>query len=436
MHGGIPAAAPTGLEFPDSSAIRRHPLMPKFQEGFWDTSPPEPLPELRLDPHLSSEREAARHSERLRGLIHDEITAAGGLLPFDRFMELALYAPGLGYYVAGAAKFGPAGDFVTAPEVSPLYGGCIASQAVEVLQRLGGGDILEFGAGNGTLAVQVLTDLQRWESLPRRYLILEPSPDLQMRQRELIAARLPHLAGRCEWLASLPRGFRGLVLANEVLDAMPVHRFAIGHGGEPLEIFVGERDGALIEVAAPVRSVGLAAAVGAIQRSGLAQRPGYRSEVNLHLRPWFAAVGACLDAGLVLVIDYGYPASAYYQPDRSMGTLMCHWRHQAHANPFSNLGLQDIGAHVDFSAAARVAVQAGLRIAGFATQAQFLIGCGIDRLMGEATGRGVPEPDLAQAVKRLLLPAAMGERFKVLALSRGVPGPWCGFAMRDLRDRL
>jgi SAM-dependent MidA family methyltransferase len=402
--------------------------------------PTDPHADLRLDfglePEADRNSEADQHSERLCALIRAEIAAAGGLLPFSRFMELALYAPGLGYYVAGSAKFGSGGDFVTAPEISPLYGGCIASQAAEVLQRLGGGDILEFGAGNGTLAVQVLTDLQRLESLPRRYLILEPSPDLQMRQRELIAAQLPHLVERCEWLAGLPQGLRGLILANEVLDAMPVHRFAIGHNGEPLEIFVSERDGALTEVAAPVRSVGLGSAVGAIQRAGLAQRPGYRSEVNLNLRPWFAAIGACLETGLVLVIDYGYPASAYYQADRTMGTLMCHWRHRAHANPFSNLGRQDIGAHVDFSAAARAAVQAGLRIAGFATQAQFLIGCGIDRLMTEATGRGVPEPELAQAVKRLLLPATMGERFKVLALSRGVSGPWCGFAMRDLRNRL
>ena len=404
------------------------------------TAPPDPLPELRLDPHLTPDlspaQEAVRHSERLRELIRAEIAGAGGLLPFDRFMELALYAPGLGYYVAGAAKFGPSGDFITAPEISPLYGGCIANQAAEVLQRLGSADILEFGAGNGTLAVQLLTRLERMDCVPRRYLILEPSPDLQMRQRELIAARLPHYAERCEWLSGVPRGFRGLILANEVLDAMPVHRFAIGQNGEPQEIFVAERDGALTEVAAPVRSPGLGSAVGAIQRAGLAQRPGYRSEVNLHLRPWFAAVGACLDAGLMLVIDYGYPASAYYQADRSMGTLMCHWRHQAHGNPFANLGLQDIGAHVDFSAAARFAVQASLRIAGFATQAQFLIGCGIDGLMAEATAGGAPEPELAQAVKRLLLPAAMGERFKVLALSRGLAGPWCGFAMRDLRDRL
>ena len=378
---------------------------------------------------------AAQHSARLGELIRAEIAAAGGLLPFDRFMDLALYAPGLGYYVAGAAKFGAGGDFVTAPQLSPLFGGCIAVQAAEALKRLGGGDVLEFGAGDGALAVAVLTGLERLGALPGRYLILEPSPDLQERQRALLAARVPHLAGRCVWLTGLPKALRGVVLANEVLDAMPVHRFSIGAGGEPLEVCVGERDGSLTEVAAPVRSPGLTAAITALQQAGLALTPGYTSEINLRLHPWFAALGGCLDAGLVLLIDYGYPASAYYQPDRTMGTLMCHWRHQAHGDPYRHLGLQDIGAHVDFSAVAQAALAAGLAVAGFATQAQFLIGCGIDRLMADAAG-GAPDPNLVQAVKQLLLPAAMGERFKVLALTRGLAGPWCGFSMRDLRDRL
>jgi len=396
--------------------------MPAPQSTPTATPPPDPA--------------AAQHSARLGELIRAEIAAAGGLLPFDRFMDLALYAPGLGYYVAGAAKFGAGGDFVTAPQLSPLFGGCIAVQAAQALERLGGDDVLEFGAGDGALAVTVLTGLERLGALPGRYLILEPSPDLQERQRALLAARVPHLAGRCDWLTGLPAALRGVVLANEVLDAMPVHRFSIGAGGELLEVCVGERDGALIEVAAPVRSPGLTAAITALQQAGLARAPGYTSEINLRLHPWCAALGGCLDAGLVLLIDYGYPASAYYQPDRTMGTLMCHWRHQAHGDPYRHLGLQDIGAHVDFSAVAQAALAAGLTVAGFATQAQFLIGCGIDRLMADAAGGGAADPNLVQAAKQLLLPAAMGERFKVLALSRGLSGPWCGFSMRDLRDRL
>lgn len=373
---------------------------------------------------------------RLRDLIGAEIAANGGALTFDRFMELALYAPGLGYYVAGSAKLGAAGDFVTAPEISPLFGSCVAVQCAEVLQRLGGGAILELGAGTGALAVAVLTRLERLEALPDRYAILEPSPDLQERQRRLIATRIPHLANRCRWLERLPEGLCGVVLANEVLDAMPVHRFRIGDSGEPLEVLVRERDGALVETAAPPRSPGLAESVGALRSAGLALAPGYISEINLRLPPWMRALSEALAAGLLLAIDYGYPAAVYYSADRAMGTLMCHLRHQAHADPYRHIGLQDITAHVDFSAAARAGLAAGFALGGFAPQAQFLIGCGIDRLLAEGMDSGVPDPDLALGAKQLLLPCAMGERFQVLGLSKGLDGPWCGFSVRDLSDRL
>jgi SAM-dependent MidA family methyltransferase len=387
-------------------------------------------------PPQDADPEAERHSTRLRERIRAAIVDADGLLPFDRFMELALYAPGLGYYVAGAAKFGAAGDFVTAPELSPLFGDCVAVQCAESLQRLQGGDLLEFGAGSGALAVAVLTRLEQLGALPDRYLILEPSPDLQARQQERLSAAVPHLVERCRWLTGLPVDLRGLVLANEVLDAMPVHRFRIGPDGEPLEIFVTERDGTLSEIAAPIRSIGLAAALAAIQDAGFARTPGYSSEINLRAGPWLAAVGDALTAGLVLLIDYGYPAAAYYQPDRTMGTLMCHWRHQAYGDPFRHLGLQDITAHVDFSAVARAGLAAGFVIAGFATQAHFLIGCGIDRFLTIESGAIEDSLNQTQAAKQLLLPSAMGERFKVLGLARGVAGPWCGFSMRDLSDRL
>jgi SAM-dependent MidA family methyltransferase len=391
--------------------------------------PPFPEPPPAAD-------DAARHSARLTALIRTEIAAAGGLLPFDRFMDLALYAPGLGYYVAGTVKFGADGDFVTAPEVSPLFGACLAVQCAEALNRLGGGDLLEFGAGSGALAGAVLRELERLGTLPHHYLILEPSPDLQERQRTRIAAEVPHLVGRCEWLMRLPQTLRGVVLANEVLDAMPVHRFRIGPEGDPLEVFVTDGQDTLGEVAAPIRSAGLAAALAALHEAGLAGTPGYTSEINLRAGPWVAALGETLDAGLVLLIDYGYPATAYYQADRVMGTLMCHLRHQAHADPYRAIGLQDITAHVDFSAVARAGLAAGFEVAGFATQAQFLIGCGIDHLLSRGPDALDDPIDRMQAVKQLMLPSAMGERFKVLGLARGVEDPWCGFSMRDLRDRL
>ncbi|HSO81026.1 class I SAM-dependent methyltransferase [Thiocapsa sp.] len=375
---------------------------------------------------------ATEISARLAELIRTEIAAAGGLLPFDRFMDLVLYAPGLGYYVAGAIKLGRDGDFVTAPEISPLFGRCLAVQCAEVLERLGGGVLLELGAGTGTLAVEVLKTLEHRDTLPDRYLILEPSPDLQERQQSLIRERIPHLAERCAWLTRLPRRLRGVVLANEVLDAMPVHRFNIRDDGGINEVFVTERAGAFLEVTAPARSPGLAEAVGALQAVGFAQVPGYGSEINLRLPPWMKALSGALDAGLVLLVDYGYPRPAYYQPDRTMGTLMCHLRHQAHDDPYTHIGLQDITAHVDFTAIAGAGVAAGFDLAGFTTQASFLIGCGIDRILSEA-----PDAfDLTPGAKQLLLPTIMGERFKVMGLTKGINGALCGFSIRDLSGRL
>lgn len=376
----------------------------------------------------TAETVALSISARLGALIRDEIAAAGGRLPFDRFMELALYAPGLGYYVAGATKLGPAGDFVTAPEISPLFGRCLAIQCAEMLERLGGGDLLELGAGTGQLAVQLLGTLERLAALPERYLILEPSPDLQARQRALISERIPRLAPRCEWLSRLPDGMRGLAIANEVLDAMPVQRFRIRPDGGIDECFVSIRDGALVEVLDQASSPGLAAAVTALQTEGYARLPGYSSEINPRLGPWMRAIGQSLARGLVVLIDYGYPRRAYYQDDRTMGTLMCHRRHQAHGDPYRDLGLQDITAHVDFTAVAEAGAAAGFDLAGFTTQAHFLIGCGIDQLIAESPTR----LDLVAGAKQLLLPTAMGERFKVMALSKGVEGEWRGFAMRDL----
>jgi SAM-dependent MidA family methyltransferase len=380
----------------------------------------------------STDATADTIARRLAELLRAEARSAGGSLPFHRFMELALYAPGLGYYAAGSAKLGAGGDFTTAPEVSPLFGRCLAAQCREVLDSLPGGDVLEFGAGSGALAAEILTALHRRGPLPGRYLILEPSPDLRARQAELLAERVPW--ARVEWLTGLPHGFRGLVLANEVLDAMPVHRFLIGHDGTPLEVRVEPAGDGWRETAAQPDSPILTRAVEALQARGLATVPGFSSEVNLRLGPWLAALAESVDQALVLLIDYGYPRADYYHPERNAGTLMCHAHHHAHSDPYRDPGLQDITAHVDFTAVAEHAAAAGLGLAGYTTQALFLIGCGLDRELAEAGPERALE--LALGARTLVLPSAMGERFQVIGLEKELPGTWCGFSSRDLRPRL
>jgi SAM-dependent MidA family methyltransferase len=381
--------------------------------------------------------EAAAHSERLLAHIRAQIDAAGGSLSFARFMELALYAPGLGYYVAGARKFGSAGDFVTAPEISPLFGRCVAHACAEVLAALGGGDILEFGPGRGLMAADLLLELEALECLPGTYFLLEVSPELRERQRQTLAERVPHLSDKVRWLDRLPEaGLRGVVLANEVLDAMAVERFRIDRGAV-CQAYVTWRDDRLMETFAPA-SDQLTAAVRRIEADlGEPLADGYRSEVHLALRPWLATLADFMEQGIALLIDYGYPRREYYHPQRANGTLLCHYRHRAHDRPLTLVGLQDITAYVDFTAVAEAAVDAGLELAGFTTQAHFLIGSGLERLM-TASDPGDPAAhlELARQLKVLTLPGEMGERFKVMALSRGLDLTLAGLAVRDLRGRL
>jgi SAM-dependent MidA family methyltransferase len=378
--------------------------------------------------------EALAHSQALLAVIRRELQERGGRMPFDRYMELALYAPGLGYYTAGARKFGAAGDFVTAPEISPLFGRCLARQAQQVFQALGGGELLEFGAGTGRLAADLLAELERLGSLPERYRIVDLSPDLRERQRATLAAEVPHLLERVVWLDGFPEpGFRGVVVANELLDAMPVHRFRIDAEGirEQLVGWEGER---LVSGWDSPRSPGLESAVARLR---LAPTEPYESEINLRAAPWLLELSRVLAAGAVLLIDYGYPRSEYYHPQRTAGTLMCHYRHRAHSDPLLYPGLQDITAHVDFTALAEAGQAAGLGVSGFTTQAHFLLACGLDRMVADSDPNDTrAHLALVQGVKRLTLPSEMGERFKVLALSRGVDLPLLGFGGRDLRDRL
>ncbi len=374
------------------------------------------------------------HVEAMSTALREAIREAGGCLAFDRFMELALYAPGLGYYVAGNRKFGVEGDFVTAPEVSPLFGRALARQCRQVL-AICGGDILEFGAGTGAMAAQILTQLAQDDGLPDRYLILELSPELRARQQARLAEALSaDLFGRVHWLDGMPTAFTGVMLGNEVLDAMPVHRFRLGDSGVE-EAYVtdsGQGFGWRWQLS---QTTALSEAVAGLRRTLPA---GYVSEVNLRLSPWMQAVSDALVQGALLLLDYGYPGAEYYQPARHGGTLRCHFRHRAHDDPLLLPGLQDITANVDFTAVAQAATRAGLALAGYSTQAHFLIGCGLDALLAEFDPDDVAGHMAAmQGVKQLTLPNAMGERFKAIGLTRGLGGAQLrGFTVRDLRDRL
>lgn len=376
-----------------------------------------------------------RHSEAVAAHIRAEITAAGGWLSFERFMELALYAPGLGYYSAGSVKLGTGGDFVTAPEVSELFGLCLARQCAEVLRATGGG-ILELGAGSGALAATLLAALAREGAPPDTYAILEVSADLSARQRERIAALPTGLRERVVWLERLPEhSLRGVILANEVADALPCRRFTL-HGGSVRELGVGlAPDGALQDAeAAPQRA--LAAACAATLGAALPALPeGYRSEINLRIAPWIATLGDCLRQGVLLLIDYGLPRAHYYHPQRSSGTLRCHFRQRAHDDPLLNPGLQDITAWVDFTRVAEAAADSGLEVAGFATQAAFLLALGLDEQVAEAADT-VTRARRAGEARRLVMPEEMGEAFKVMALTRAYDAPLAGFTLQDLRRLL
>jgi SAM-dependent MidA family methyltransferase len=394
----------------------------------------------------------AEHSARVAARMRDELVAAGGWLPFARYMELALYAPGLGYYSAGARKFGRDGDFVTAPEISPAFARCVATQCGDVLAALGGGAIVELGAGTGSLAAGMLPALARDGRLPERYCVLELSADLRERQRASLAALPPELAARVEWLDAPPSAFRGVVVANEVLDALPVERFRRTAGGvEQLGVGLATSSGAVAADAAanagvpPFRTVARPAsrelhdAVVALEDSlGRRLPAGYESELCLGLPDWLAAVTAPLRAGLALFVDYGVARADYYAPDRDGGTLACHYRHRRLDDPYARVGLQDLTAWVDFTHAAEAALAAGLEVAGYTTQAHFLLGTGFDRHVAALVDAAGPGEGalLAHAATRLVLPGEMGERFKCLGLARGHLPALRGFALRDFAAAL
>jgi len=378
---------------------------------------------------------ACAHSERLRERLQQEMVEQGGAISFARFMELALYAPGLGYYSAGSRKFGREGDFVTAPEISPLFSQCLARQIRQVFTMLEGGSILEAGAGSGVMAADLLAELERLGSLPERYLILEVSADLRERQRATLAQRVPGLLERVAWLERLPETpFEGVIVANELLDALPVHRFQVGDSGVQ-ELYVASDGKEFRWVTGEPGSDRLAERFEVVAGRLPA---GYRSELAVFAEEWVRTMAEVLRRGLLLFIDYGFPRHEYYHPQRSDGTLMCHYRHRAHSDPLILPGLQDITAHVEFTAVAETLVEAGLELYGYTTQAYFLLANGLEQVLArEMNEEPLIQLELSRQVKLLTLPQEMGELFKVIGAGRGLSGERLdGFRLRDLRGKL
>lgn len=382
-------------------------------------------------PALDSESQA--HGRQVHFYLRERIQEANGWLAFEDWMQAALYAPGLGYYSAGSTKFHHAGDFTTAPEISPLFGQALARQVAQILRAANSTQILEFGAGSGALAAALIPALQRL-GLDVSYQIIELSADLRTRQ----AARLAPapMQASVRWRDTLPESFVGCVIANEVLDAMPATLFRWNEAGQLMELGVSldTRPDAVSPFCYAERPASKDMAESMAQR--MPALPGYRSEINRQAEAWIRQMGQWLTRGVALLIDYGFPQREYYHPQRAQGTLMCHFRHHAHDQALVLAGLQDITTHVDFTAMADAALEGGLDVLGYTAQARFLMNSGLTDLIAQPDGDATHRSKQLAAVNMLVSEAEMGELFKVLALGRDVEGPLLGFMLGDRRDRL
>lgn len=352
-------------------------------------------------------------------------------------MQMALYEPGLGYYSAGSSKFGQSGDFVTAPEISSVFSRILARQCDQILHEISGASILEIGPGTGRMACDILHDLEQKNNLPEKYFLMETSADLRERQYAMVLDKIPHLQHHVEWLDSLHiDGFNGIILANEVLDALPVNRIRF-NGNACNEYCVVSRNDEFDWSEVPVGDA-LEESVIHIKKS--LQHPipdGYVTEICLFIPGLIKSLADIMERGIMIFIDYGYPRNEYYHPQRKDGTLLCHYQNYCHSDPFYYPGLQDITASVDFTGIAESAIENNLQVQGFTTQAHFLMGCGLEQILDEVKQEtGIDPLKISQQVKTLTLPGEMGERFKVISLCKGIELPLMGFQLTDMRQRL
>ena len=383
------------------------------------------------------DQDALIQSEKLIERIKQALRKQGGVISFDEYMNMVLYEPGLGYYSAGSRKFGSEGDFVTAPELSPIFSQCLANQCAEILNELGSGTILELGAGTGAMARDILLELEKQNSLPDNYLILEVSADLKQRQQDELKETIPHLLERVVWLDALPKeGISGVILANEVLDALPVKRFKkLATGFKEMKVGLGVDQFVWVESDAEDK---LLNSLRRLEDNLLTSFPeNYISEINLQLEQWLNGIEEALNKGVMLFIDYGYSAAEYYHPERMDGSLLCHYRHRVHADPFYYPGLQDITSSANFTAIAECADSIGLHVSGYTNQTYFLFGCGLEDLLADMNQLEIKaQTKIAQQVRVLTMPEEMGERFKVMALTKDYDNVLKGFALMDQRVRL
>jgi len=393
-------------------------------------NPPRPLP-------LPSKEELDSCQPLVNMVCHD-IESNGGKLSFSQFMEKTLYAPGVGYYNSDKQIFGDSGDYITAPEMTPLFSRCVARQALQVLNELGNGDIIEFGAGAGTMACDILIELESQNALPNHYFIGEVSNTLKERQRDNISQRIPHLLERVKWVNDMPDGFRGVVVGNEVLDAMPVHRVRFNQNGKHDEVFVTYQNNSLEWIAGKPSCKLLKTTLDEVfQKFGDKLPDHYETEINLAANAWTKNIADKIEQGLVLLIDYGFSENEFFRPERHEGTLMCHYRHCAHGDALTHIGLQDITSHVNFTAIAQSAYDAGLSVSGFTNQTYFLISCGLETFLSEID---INDTKLflkqTQPVKQLILPDEMGDLFKAIGLTKNFDHPLIGFTANNNLERL